>query len=306
MRMPASHLRSIGLSCLLVASLVWSSPAVLAQPDLEQVQIQTIHVRDNIHMLLGSGGNIGVCVGDDGALMIDCQFAPLAEKIKAAVGELTDQPIRFLINTHYHFDHTDGNEEFGKAGVAIVAHQNVRRRLSQEQFIEALNMRFEPSPPAALPVITFSQDITFHWNGEDIRIIHVPPAHTDGDAIIHFTKANVIHTGDIYFNGMYPFIDTSAGGNIRGMIEAVDRILRISNDQTRFIPGHGPLSGIEELREYRRVLALANDRIGEMKRAGRTREEVVAAKPMRDHDETWGRGFMQPDHWVGIVYDSIR
>jgi len=227
--------------------------------EFDKVQISTIKVAENIYMLQGQGGNIGVCVGEDGVFIVDDQFAPLTAKIKAAIAKLSNKSIRFVINTHWHFDHVGGNENMGEAGAVIVAHENVRKRMSTDQFIEFFNKKLPPSPKVALPVITFTQDIAFHLNNEETRIFHATNAHTDGDAIVFFKKSNVIHTGDIYFAGIYPFIDTSSHGSIDGMIKAAKHILSIINDDTKVIPGHGPLSKKAELAEYVEMLVSLNN-----------------------------------------------
>ncbi len=287
---------------LFAAALV---AAATAQPSTN-VDIKAVAVAPNIFMLQGAGGNIGLCIGDDGAFLIDDQYAPMTEKILAAVKAKSDKPIRFVVNTHWHGDHTGGNENLGKAGAIIVAHENVRNRMSEEQFLEAFDQKVPPAPPAALPVITFTDSITLHWNGEEIRVQHLEPAHTDGDSIIHFVKADVLHMGDCYFNGMYPFIDVSTGGSIDGMIRAVDEGLKIGGDRTKIIPGHGPPSGVAELKEFRDMLATARDSIQKLVDAGKSREETIAAKPTAELDRKWGQGFMKPDVWVGIVYDGMK
>ena len=281
------------------------SSSVAAQGRFDNVQIETVKVSDNIYMLVGSGGNIGLSIGEDGAIMIDDQFAPLTEKILAAVRTLTDQPVRFLVNTHWHGDHVGGNENLGKAGAIIVAHENVRKSMSIEHFMEAFNRSVPASSEAALPVVTFTDAMTFHWNGDDVHVFHVEPAHTDGDSIIHFRHANVLHTGDTFFNGMYPYIDVSSGGSIDGMIAAADVALKLCNDQTRIIPGHGELADADDLRAYRAVLQAVRDRVRSLVDAGKTREEVIAAKPSAEFDADWGGGFMKPDVWIGIVYDGM-
>ena len=271
----------------------------------ENVEIETVRVAPGVYMLIGAGGNIGLSVGEDGVFMIDDQFAPLTDRILAAVRKVTDQPVRFVVNTHWHGDHTGGNENLGKAGAILVAHENVRRRLSTDQFMKEFNRSVPARPEEALPVVTFTDALTFHWNGDALHVFHVEDAHTDGDAIIHFRRANVVHMGDTYFSGMYPFIDVSADGSIDGVIEAADRVLAFANERTRIIPGHGPLSGVSELRDYRDMLATVRDRIRPMVAAGKSRREVVESKPTRDFDEAWGGGFMKPDRWVGIVYDGM-
>ncbi len=269
------------------------------------VEVKTHKITDHVYMLEGAGGNIGLCIGDDGAFMIDDQFNYMTGKIVEAVEKLTDEPIRFLVNTHWHGDHTGGNENMGEIGAIIIAHQNVRERMSTGQFMEAFNREVPAAAAGALPVVTFTEELTLHFNGDDINIFHVDPAHTDGDSIIHFRNANVLHMGDTYFNGMYPFIDTSSNGSIDGMIDAADEALRQSNRETKIIPGHGPLSGVDELRAYRTMLQTVRDRIAVLVAAGGSRDEVVAAKPTASFDEQWGGGFMRPDVFTGIVYDSL-
>lgn len=278
---------------------------VRAQQDFSAVEIETIPVADGIYMLMGSGGNIGLSVGKDGAFLVDDQYAPLSEKILAAVAEQSDAPIEFVVNTHWHPDHAEGNENMGAMGAVLVAHENVRERMSTTQFIQAFGMEVPPSPAGALPVITFDDGVTLHWNGDEIRIFHVAPAHTDGDAVIHFVNADVIHTGDIYFNGLYPLIDVGTGGRFDGMIAATDAILEIAGENTKIIPGHGPLSDRAQLQAYRDMLVTVRDRISQMVEKGMDRDAVVAAAPTSDLDAAWGGGFLEPDMWVGIAYDAL-
>jgi glyoxylase-like metal-dependent hydrolase (beta-lactamase superfamily II) len=210
-----------------------------------------------------------------------------------------------VVNTHWHGDHTGGNENMGKVGALLVAHENVRRRMNTEQFTAAFNAKTPPSPDGALPVVTFADAITFHWNGDEIRVYHVPPAHTDGDSVVHFVKANVVHAGDLFFNGGYPFVDVSSGGRIDGVIAAAERILAGIDDKTRLIPGHGPVATKADLQAYRDVLKTLRDRIAKLKADGKSRDEVIAAKPTADHDAKWGTGFMKGDVFTGLVYDSL-
>ena len=296
--------RSTLLPAFLLLALLGVAPAQ-AQQDFAEVEVQTLPVSENVYMLTGSGGNIGLSVGDDGAFVVDDQYAPLTEKILAAIGERTDEPVRFVVNTHWHGDHTGGNENMGEAGALIVAHENVRARMSVEQFNEIWNRTTPPSPEGALPVITFTEAVTFHWNGDTIHVVHVGPAHTDGDAIIHFADANVVHMGDTFFNGMYPFIDTSSGGTLDGTIAAADRVLAMADDATKIIPGHGPLGTKADLQAYRDMLADVRSRMQALIDEGKTKEEIVADRPTADLDATWGGGFMQPDVWTGIVYDAM-
>src|SRR5207302_3005917 len=249
-----------------------------AQQNFDTIQITTVKAGEGVYMLMGSGGNIGVSAGPDGVILVDDQFAPLSDKIKAAVARLGG-PIRFLLNTHWHGDHTGGNENFAKTGVVIVAHENVRHRLSVEQFIAAFNQHVPASPAGAWPIVTFTDAVNFYLNGDSINAFHVPPAHTDGDVIIRFRRANVIHMGDTFFNGRYPLIDLSSGGSVEGMIGAADRILGLVDANTKIIPGHGPLGDRTALQAYRTMLVTVRDRIKRAVTAGHTLEQVQDAKP---------------------------
>jgi cyclase len=272
-----------------------------AQQQMDDVQIEVVPVGEGVHMLTGRGGNIGLSAGADGVFLIDDQYAPLTEKIVAAVRSISTEPIRFVLNTHWHGDHTGGNENLGTAGSVIVAHDNVRQRMSVEQFMAAFDRRVPASPVAALPVITFSETVTFYLNGDTLHVFHVPHAHTDGDVIIHFRRANVLHMGDTFFNGRYPFIDVGSGGTVNGVIGAAEAALAVANDATRIIPGHGTVGGRAELAAYRDMLVAARDRIGQAKAAGQTLEQIRAAKLMADYDATWG----DSDGFVGFVFQSL-
>lgn len=277
-----------------------------AQRDFSKVEIKPEQLADNLYLLTGAGGNMALFTGEDGAFMVDDQFAPLSEKILAVVSELTDEPLRFVVNTHWHGDHTGGNENMGKAGALVVAHENVRKRMSTEQFTKLWDRTTPPSPAAALPVITFTDATTFHWNGDEVRVQYVGPAHTDGDAIILFKKANVIHMGDTFFNGSYPYVDLSAGGSVDGVIENARRVLELTDEKTKIIPGHGPLTDKKGLQQYHDLLVRLRGKIKTLVDAGNTREQVIAAKPTREFDAHYGQGFMKPDIWTGIVYDSLK
>lgn len=288
-----------------VITTCFIAQTTMAQGRYDDVEIKTVKLTDSVYMLVGAGGNIGLSVGEDGVFMIDDQFAELSDKILAAVAEITDKPIKFLVNTHHHGDHTGGNKNIGKTGTIIVAHENVRKRLTKDQFIKVFNSTTPASSGVALPVVTFTKDITLHINSDKVHIFHVDPAHTDGDSLVHFKKANVLHMGDIFFNGMYPFIDVSSGGSIDGMIKAAQSGLKLANDNTKIIPGHGKLATKQDLVDYRQMLVIARDLIKPLVKQGKSRDELIDAKPTAKLDEVWGNGFMKPDVWVGIVYDGM-
>lgn len=280
-------------------------PAVALAQNFDTVTVKATLLRGGVYVITGSGGNIGLSVGNDAAFLVDDQFAPLTQKIQAAVAGVTSQPIKFVVNTHWHFDHTGGNENFGKAGSLLVAHDNVRKRMSTEQFLAAMNRRFPASPAVALPVVTFSDSAAFHINGDQLVAFHVPAAHTDGDVLVHFTKADVIHMGDTFMMGSYPFIDMDSGGNINGFIGAADRALAACTPQTIIIPGHGPTTDCAGLREWRNMLARVRDVVRAEIQRGRTLEQIKAATPTKAFDDKWGRGFIQGPVFIESVYRSL-
>lgn len=299
-RLVCGALRAFGVALSVMPA------TALAQGEMSDVEIESSRLAPGIYMLTGRGGNIGVSAGEDGVFLIDDQFAPLTEKIRAAVAALHDGPVRFVINTHWHRDHTGGNENFAEAGAVIVAHENVRERMSVPQVMERAGRTVEPSPSGALPVVTFTRDLTLHLNGEPARVIHLAAAHTDGDAVVHFTGSNVLHAGDIFFNGMYPFIDVDSGGSVDGMIAAADELLAMTDADTKIIPGHGPLASRDDLRGYRDMLATVRDGVRAMIEEGRTLEEIKAAGLTADFDARYNRlGFFEPERWVEMVYGSL-
>jgi len=285
----------IGLLAALLSS--W----VMAQ-DQTDVRMDLVPVAEGIYVLYGRGGNIGVSVGEDGVLLIDDQFAYMTPKIRTAVATVSDGPVRMVLNTHWHGDHTGGNEALARDGAMIVAHDNVRARMNSRHFSTFFNSTSEPSPREALPVVTFDQNVTVHLNGQTMRLEHTPTAHTDGDAIVYFEEANVVHMGDNFFNGLYPFIDADSGGSIVGMVAAIDGALAKIDDQTRVIPGHGPLSDKQGLRAFRDMLYTVAGHMREAIDAGRSVEAIVASKPTAEFDAVWGQGFIKPDDWVALVY----
>lgn len=286
----------------LFALLLLTTQQTNAQDDrFADVTIEATQVRDNIYMLTGAGGNIGVIVGEDGTFIVDDQFAPLTDRITAAIAKLTDKPVKFVINTHLHGDHTGGNENFGKAGALIIAHNNVRERMHARELENALE---NAEGSKALPVITFSEEVTFHINKETVQAFHIANAHTDGDAVIHFKNANVIHMGDLFFSGLFPYIDLNSGGAVDGMITAANRILSIANDDTKIIPGHGPLSTPKDLEKYRDVLMKMRAKVMKMVHEEKTLEEVLASNPTEGY-ESWGTGFMNSERFITIVYNDL-
>jgi len=292
---------------LLVASFLTAAgmPIHAQDRDFASVEITVKPIRAGISMLTGAGGNMAVSTGEDGVFLVDDQFAPLTGKITAAIREIQDEPVRFVVNTHWHGDHTGGNENFGEGGAVIVAHDNVRRRLSVEQFQKLRGRTIPASPESALPVITFPDTVTFHLNGEDVQVFHVPPAHTDGDSIVHFQGADVLHAGDIFFNGTYPFIDVDSGGSIEGMIDAQQRILSLCGDDSVIIPGHGQIANATDLRKARQMLMTVRDRVRSAIARGTSLEEFIATDPLADLNGKWGGGFIEPSRMLAIVYADL-
>ena len=290
---------------LLLVSTITGTQADSAKDEFSDVSIDTIKVEDGIYMLMGMGGNIGVSVGEDGVFMIDDQFAPLTTKIKTAIKEISDKPVRFVLNTHWHSDHTGGNENLGNEGVVIVAHDNVRERMTKDGFIEALNKKMPASPPAALPVITFNDRVTFHLNKQEIEVTHRSNAHTDGDSIVVFKSANVVHMGDTFFNGLYPFIDASSKGSVKGLIDTANHVLAMVDYRAKIIPGHGPLGDKQALLEYRDMLVTVRDRMRKLMGQGKSIEEIIALKPNADFDPTWGKSFLKPDAFLRILHAAM-
>jgi cyclase len=293
---------------LLVAlGALTATPWALAQPDFSQVEIKTEKLTDTVYMLVGAGGNIGLSVGPDAVFIIDDQFAPLVPKIRAAIAAITPRPVQFVLNTHHHFDHTGGNGAFGQAGALIVAHDNVRRRMSSDQLLSfaGATRTQRASPKAALPVVTVAGEITFHINGDEVHAFHVPRAHTDGDLIVHFRQSDVVHMGDVFFNGGYPFIDGSSGGSPDGLVAAFDRVLALAGERTRIIPGHGPLASRADLAAYRSMVATVVQRVKALRAEGKSDAEIRAAQPSEPYDARYGGGFIKPDAFVLSVLALI-
>ncbi len=273
-----------------------------AQNNMEKVEIKAEQLAPGVAVLFGAGGNIGVSYGPDGTVLIDDQFAPLTVKIQRAVSDLGATPVKYLINTHWHGDHSGGNENFGKAGAMIMAHDNVRVRMSSEQ--KRGERVTPPSPQIALPVVTYDGGLTLHLNGEEVRAIHVEPAHTDGDSIIYWSKSNVIHMGDTFFNKVtFPFIDLNSGGNAKGVVKAADVALALANDDTKIIPGHGPVATKADLQAYRDMVADVALRVDVAKGKGNGIDAIKAMKLTAGYDVK-GDGFISGDAFVEAVYKS--
>lgn len=285
-----------------IGAIVFAAMAGAANAQNAEVTVRTETVAPGVHVLYGSGGNIGVSVGADGVFLIDDQYAVMTAKITEALAKLSPEPPRFVLNTHWHGDHTGGNENLAAKGSLVVAHDNVRVRMSTEQFSKFFERTTPASATAALPVVTFNDSVSFFLNGDEIRGTHVPGAHTDGDVFIHFRKANVIHTGDLVFAGMYPFIDLDSGGTVAGVIAAVDRMLALADESTRIIPGHGEVTDKAGLSAYREMLLVTSGRVRELVRAGKTVDEVLAANPNAEFDAKLAWAFITPERYARILY----
>lgn len=269
------------------------------------VKIEVQHLNGNIYAIFGRGGNIGMSAGDEGVFLIDDQYAPFTPKILAAIREINDGPIRFVLNTHWHGDHTGGNENLGDEGAMIIAQDNVRLRLIEG--LDRGNGRITPpAAEGALPVLTFNDQVSLFINGEEARAIHVENAHTDGDSLIYFRDANVLHAGDTFFNGMFPFVDVASGGSIDGLIAAIELALSFVDDDTIIIPGHGPIATRADLGIYLEMLTLTRERVAALKAQGKSIEEIIAADPTADYNEKWTWAFINPEAFVSSVYSSLE
>ena len=283
----------------LIALLLWAMP-LAGQTDFDAIEIRTTSLGGSVYMLMGSGGNIGLSVGEDGAFIVDDQFAPLTEKIKAAIAEVTDRPVEWVLNTHWHGDHTGGNENFGGEGALIVAHDNVYRRMNPAEFADLVG-RSQQAPEAALPVVTFNRTITLHWNGETIHAFHVEHAHTDGDVCVLFPRENVLVTGGVVSNDGWPVIDWWTGGWLGGMLDGFDTLLAVADENTRIVPGNGPVMSLAELRSQHEMYLTIFDRLQTMLRQSFGTEEVLAAAPTAEYDAAWG----DPEQFLTLAFESL-
>jgi cyclase len=308
------------LACGALAARVWpfdvaygavqqapatTDPVAAARAGMAATPIQQLKLTDSLTMLSGPGGNVVVLNGPDGKFVVDTFIQGVWDKLTQTLDGLGNAPIKAAIDTHWHFDHADNNASFRQAGAAVIAHENTSKRMAQSHELKALGMTFPASPPEALPTKTFTDTHTIDANGDQIRLGYVPPAHTDTDIYIRFAKANVLHLGDLYFNGLYPFIDASTAGSINGMIAAADSCLKLADGTTKIVPGHGPLGDKAALTTYRDMMVTVRDRVQKLKKSGRSLEETIAAKPTADLDAVWGKGFLPPDRFVAIVYDTL-
>ncbi len=277
-----------------------------AQSEFDTVRIRPVKVTENIYMLKGSGGNIGVLTGPDGVLMIDNQFAPLSNKINGAIKTLDPSEIRFLVNTHIHGDHSGGNENFKRMGVTVVAHDNVRERMRMEKVNPSGGEVTPPRNKDAWPVITFADKLNFHLNDEDIELIHLDPAHTDGDVAVHFKKANVYHMGDMFVTYGYPYIDYSSGGSINGFISTLDKILGMMDERTKIIPGHGELCTRSDMKNFRDKLADIRDQVAAALKKGKKVEEITGLDIAKKYDAEWGKGFIKGKDFVLNIAENLK
>ena len=301
----------IRIALAAAAALLFSGAALAQQPagppvgpDWSKIEVKTTDLGNRTYMLEGQGGNVTVAAGDDGVIMVDGQFAPMHDKLKAAIAAVSPQPIKFLVNTHHHGDHVGGNAAFTADGAVVVAHANLRDIMAKGG---TNNISMQPVPPAtgaALPAKTYTDTTTVEVKGRAAQLKHTASSPTGGDTYIYFADANVLSTGDVVSLGRYPNIDYLNGGSVKGMIAAADRVLIISDDTTKIIPGHGPLSNKAELKAYRDMLVKISAKIEAMVKAKKTLAQVIAAKPTRDFDKAWGKGFLKPEQFVEIVYTS--
>ncbi len=290
----------IGLLCAVC------TPLSIASAQENAVEYSTTSLSPTVSMITGRGGNVGVSAGAEGVYLIDDQFENISAELLQQVRAISDGPIRYIINTHYHGDHVGANAALNATGAVIVAHDNVRQRMSTDQFSQFWNNTTEAWPLSALPTVTFSDTLTLHLNGESANVHHIPHGHTDGDVLVHFPVSNVIHMGDLYFNGLYPFIDLDGGGSVQGMLAGVERALELANEDTRIIPGHGPVSNPAELAKYRDFLVAARDRVQSLIDQGKTLEQAIAAQPTAEWDDTLGAVWITPAQLVTFIYNSLK
>ena len=282
-----------------------ADPVAAFRAQMAANPIQPQKLADNLTLLSGPGGNVVVLNGADGKFVVDTFVSPAWPKLKESLDGLGNAPLKFVVNTHWHFDHTDNNAPLHAAGATVLAHENTKKRMSETNDLPVLGLHFPPSPAEALPQQTFASSHKLQANGETLLLEHVPPAHTDTDIFIHFQNSNVIHMGDLFFNGFYPYIDGGTGGKVAGMIAAADKVLPLANNYTKIVPGHGPLGSKPDLVKFRDMLVTARDRIQKLHSSGKSAQEAIAAKPFADLEPAWGKGFFNGDVFVQVLYTTL-
>ena len=293
------------MKSLLLVALIFASINSLAAQG-KPVEFTTLQLSDTVYMLRGRGGNVGISAGKDGVYIIDDQVSPITKQLLQAIHKINNKPIRFVINTHYHADHTGGNETIGGAGAVIIAHDNIRKRMTTEQVSIFMQNTTPPYAENALPIVTFNDRVSLHLNGETATAYHVANGHTDGDSIIHFPVSNVIHMGDMYFNDQYPYVDLDAGGSMQGLVAAADLALSLANESTRIIPGHGPLGITEDLKNYRDYLVKASANVQELIDQDMNLQQIIAAEATKEWDEELGKTWITPAQFVTFIYNSLE
>ena len=289
------------MRALIIVIILFTSSLTVTGQNFDSVNIKTTKVAGSVYMLEGSGGNIGVLIGNDGVILVDDQFAPLSEKIKKAIASISDKPIKFIVNTHFHGDHSDGNKVFGAEGAIIVAHENARKRLSTDYFYKTFKQEQKAMSYEGLPKITFTQSLNFNMNGETVQVIYVKNAHTDGDAAIYFKESNVLHAGDAFVRYGLPFIDDDGGGTIDGMISGAEQMLKMINDETKIIPGHGQISSKKDLLDYKNLLQTIRNRIADGIKAGKTVDQIISSDPTKEFKTGYDKVF-----FVQSVYKTLK
>ncbi|MFH1983550.1 MAG: MBL fold metallo-hydrolase [Pseudomonadota bacterium] len=299
------HRRIFAIIGSVVITVVGLSVSFAEEP--AAIEVGAEKITENIYLLQDTGGmgNTVVLTGRDGVLMVDTKIEAAVSPLLSRISELSEKPIRFAVITHWHFDHVGGNEQVAKTGATIIAHENVRKQMAMAHDMAMLNTKVPPSSEMARPLLTYTKEMAFHMNGEDVRVFHLAAGHTDGDSVVYFQNANVIHMGDLYFEGLYPYIGIYSGGSIDGMIKVINQILPMIDDKTKVVPGHGPLSDKTRLQQYVSMLTAIRDEVGRLMQNGATMEAVIAAKPTQAYDEKWGKGFLPPDQFTKLVYMDL-
>ncbi len=286
---------------------LWFSTVLLLSPAVfaKAVPVKVQKLSDSVYMLQGRGGNLAFSVGVDGVVVIDDEFDDMADNIRQAIRKTSDKPIRMVLNTHWHGDHTGGNEKMHELGAIIIAQENVRKRVTTDQLMKFFKTAVKARPRSAWPVITFTESIKLHLNGDTLAVNHLPHAHTDGDAFVYFEEDNIIHTGDLYFAGMFPFIDVDSGGSLEGMIAGIKTILKLADANTQIIPGHGNLSNKQEMQGYLAMLITLNNNLQQLAKKGFSVAQAINSKPLATLEQKWGGGFMKSRSMVELLYPSV-